>query len=73
MIRSVTDLARLSLDKPVYVSVHENSSHATPENLVQSYIVTDIENKVYNGHKVFSVFLQWEYYENLTDFFDIRM
>ena len=44
--RSVTDLARLSLDKPVYVSVHENSTNSTPDNLTQSYVVTDLQNKV---------------------------
>lgn len=46
MLRSVTDLARLSLENPVYVSVHENSDHTTPDNLTQSYIVTDLQNKV---------------------------
>ncbi|XP_023348850.1 probable ATP-dependent RNA helicase DDX10 [Eurytemora carolleeae] len=44
--RSVTDLARLSLENPVYVSVHENSDHTTPDNLTQSYIVTDLQNKI---------------------------
>jgi len=44
--RSVTDLARLSLEKPVYVSVHEHSSNSTPDNLTQSYVVTDLHNKV---------------------------
>eukprot|EP00088_Acartia_fossae_P000239 TRINITY_DN10087_c0_g1_i4.p1 TRINITY_DN10087_c0_g1~~TRINITY_DN10087_c0_g1_i4.p1 ORF type:complete len:828 (-),score=245.94 TRINITY_DN10087_c0_g1_i4:195-2648(-) len=44
--RSVTDLARLSLDKPVYVSVHENSTNSTPDNLTQSYVVTDLQNKM---------------------------
>jgi len=44
--RSITDLARLSLTKPVLVSVHENSITTTPDQLRQSYIVADVEHKV---------------------------
>jgi len=44
--RSVTDLARLSLDKPVMVSVHEHSEIATPDTLTQSYIVCEVEDKI---------------------------
>jgi len=44
--RSVQDLARLSLESPVFVSVHENSAATTPDNLTQSYIVTDLDNKI---------------------------
>jgi len=44
--RSVTDLARLSLEKPVFVSVHENSSNSTPKNLQQSYCVVNLEDKM---------------------------
>lgn len=44
--RSVQDLARLSLESPVYVSVHENSDHITPDSLTQSYIVTELKHKV---------------------------
>jgi len=44
--RSVSDLARLSLDKPVYVSVHENSTNSTPNNLKQSYVVLELHEKV---------------------------
>ena len=44
--RSVTDLARLSLDKPVMVSVHEHSEVATPDTLTQSYIVCEVEDKI---------------------------
>jgi len=44
--RSVQDLARLSLESPVYVSVHENSDHVTPDSLTQSYIVTELKHKV---------------------------
>jgi len=44
--RNVQDLARLSLDKPVLVSVHENSSSSTPDSLTQSFIVTELGNKI---------------------------
>eukprot|EP00091_Calanus_sinicus_P009949 TRINITY_DN23128_c0_g1_i1.p2 TRINITY_DN23128_c0_g1~~TRINITY_DN23128_c0_g1_i1.p2 ORF type:complete len:105 (+),score=28.34 TRINITY_DN23128_c0_g1_i1:148-462(+) len=44
--RSITDLARLSLTKPVLVSVHENSNSTTPDQLRQSYIVADVEHKI---------------------------
>jgi ATP-dependent RNA helicase DDX10/DBP4 len=44
--RSIEDLARLSLDKPVMVSVHEHSAATTPDNLTQSYIVTEAEHKL---------------------------
>ena len=35
IFRSVKDLARLSLQNPLYVSVHENATNATPDNLNQ--------------------------------------
>jgi len=44
--RNITDLARLSLSNPVFVSVHEHSAVTTPDNLRQSYIVTEPEHKV---------------------------
>lgn len=31
---------------PVFVSVHENSTAATPDNLKQSYVIVDEENKI---------------------------
>ena len=34
-VRSVKDLARLSLKDPMYVSVHENAQHSTPTQLEQ--------------------------------------
>ncbi|XP_076357012.1 putative ATP-dependent RNA helicase DDX10 isoform X2 [Tachypleus tridentatus] len=43
--KSVKDLARLSLKNPVYVSVHENAKHSTPEALKQSYIVCELHEK----------------------------
>ncbi|GAB1869054.1 ATP-dependent RNA helicase [Camponotus japonicus] len=44
--KSVKDLARLSLKDPLYVSVHEYSTHTTPENLQQNYIVCTLEDKM---------------------------
>ncbi|XP_031841762.1 putative ATP-dependent RNA helicase DDX10 [Nomia melanderi] len=44
--RSVKDLARLSLKDPMYVSVHEHSTHTTPETLQQSYVICALEDKV---------------------------
>ncbi|CAG2106421.1 unnamed protein product [Medioppia subpectinata] len=44
--KSVKDLARLSLRDPMYVWVHENDKHSTPDALIQSYIVCDLEDKL---------------------------
>lgn len=44
--KKVSDLARLSLKDPEYVSVHESASHATPANLQQHYIVTPLPEKI---------------------------
>ena len=44
--KKVSDLARLSLKDPEYVSVHEAASHATPTNLQQHYIVTPLHEKL---------------------------
>ena len=44
--RSVKDLARLSLKDPLYVSVHEHSTHSTPEALQQSYVICNLEEKM---------------------------
>lgn len=44
--KKVSDLARLSLKDPEYVSVHEAASHATPSTLQQHYIVTPLEEKM---------------------------
>ena len=44
--RSVKDLARLSLDKPVYVSVHEHSDKATPDKLTQRYVICNLGDKI---------------------------
>ncbi|KAL6912896.1 hypothetical protein ACHAP8_007709 [Fusarium lateritium] len=44
--RKVSDLARLSLKDPEYVSVHEAAVSATPTNLQQHYIVTTLPEKL---------------------------
>ncbi|KAK7418948.1 ATP-dependent RNA helicase dbp4 [Neonectria punicea] len=44
--RKVSDLARLSLRDPEYVSVHESAVAATPTNLQQHYIVTPLTEKL---------------------------
>lgn len=46
LLRSVKDLARLSLHDPMYVSVHEHAAHKTPEGLQQSYVVCNLEDKM---------------------------
>ncbi|KAF1840828.1 DEAD-domain-containing protein [Cucurbitaria berberidis CBS 394.84] len=44
--RKVSDLARLSLQDPEYVSVHAEDKSATPKGLTQNYIVCPIEEKL---------------------------
>ena len=44
--KKVSDLARLSLRDPEYVSVHETASSATPSTLQQNYIVTPLPEKL---------------------------
>lgn len=44
--KKVSDLARLSLKDPEYVSVHEAASSATPSTLQQNYIVTSLPEKL---------------------------
>lgn len=44
--RKVSDLARLSLREPEYVSVHEAAESATPATLQQHYIVTTLPEKL---------------------------
>ena len=44
--KKVSDLARLSLQEPKYVSVHEEASTATPKTLQQNYIVTPLSEKL---------------------------
>ena len=44
--KKVSDLARLSMRDPEYVSVHEAASSATPATLQQNYIVTPLPEKL---------------------------
>ena len=44
--KSVSDLARLSLQDPEYVAVHEHSQSSTPHRLVQSYLVCELPLKL---------------------------
>ncbi|KAH8803124.1 P-loop containing nucleoside triphosphate hydrolase protein [Xylogone sp. PMI_703] len=44
--KRVSDLARLSLQDPEYVSVHEQASTATPSTLQQHYIITPLPEKL---------------------------
>lgn len=44
--KKVSDLARLSLKEPEFVSVHETADSATPTNLQQNYIVTPLADKL---------------------------
>ena len=44
--KKVSDLARLSLRDPEYVSVHEAATSATPSTLQQNYIVTSLAEKL---------------------------
>lgn len=44
--KSVKDLARLSLKNPEYVAVHEAADSATPASLQQSYVLTELPEKL---------------------------
>ncbi|OQR91734.1 ATP-dependent RNA helicase dbp4 [Thraustotheca clavata] len=44
--KSIKDLARLSLNEPEYIAVHEKSTTATPSGLTQNYIVCDVGQKL---------------------------
>jgi ATP-dependent RNA helicase DDX10/DBP4 len=44
--KSVSDLARLSLKEPEYVSVHETATSATPVKLEQFYMVVPLDQKL---------------------------
>lgn len=44
--KKVSDLARLSLRDPEYVSVHEQANSATPSTLQQHYIITPLPEKL---------------------------
>lgn len=44
--KKVSDLARLSLQDPEYVAVHEAAASATPSTLQQHYIITPLPEKL---------------------------
>lgn len=44
--KKVSDLARLSLNEPEYVSVHEGAATATPAKLQQNYTTTTLPSKL---------------------------
>lgn len=44
--KKISDLARLSLKEPEYVSVHEAAETATPSSLQQHYVVTPLSEKL---------------------------
>ncbi|KAL2822984.1 P-loop containing nucleoside triphosphate hydrolase protein [Aspergillus granulosus] len=44
--KKVSDLARLSLQDPEYVSVHEAAASATPSTLQQHYVITPLAQKL---------------------------
>ena len=44
--KRVSDLARLSLSEPEYVSVHEAAPTATPQTLQQNYVITPLPDKI---------------------------
>ncbi|RMD43828.1 hypothetical protein DV735_g1354, partial [Chaetothyriales sp. CBS 134920] len=44
--KKVSDLARLSLSEPEFVSAHEAADNATPSGLQQNYVVTPLADKL---------------------------
>lgn len=44
--KRVSDLSRLALKNPEYISVHEAASTATPKTLQQNYVVTPLPSKL---------------------------
>lgn len=44
--KSVSDLARLSLSDPTYISAHDLEPSATPKGLEQYYVVTEVDQKL---------------------------
>ena len=44
--KSLNDLARLSLQNPVFVSAHELSTYSTPDDLRQSYLICELYDKL---------------------------
>lgn len=44
--KRVSDLSRLALKEPEYISVHEDASSATPKTLQQNYVLTPLLQKL---------------------------
>jgi ATP-dependent RNA helicase DDX10/DBP4 len=44
--KKVSDLARLSLQEPEYISMHAGDTTATPKSLTQNYIICPVEEKL---------------------------
>lgn len=44
--KRVSDLARLSLQDPEYIAVHESAQSATPKGLQQNYVTTPLHEKL---------------------------
>jgi ATP-dependent RNA helicase DDX10/DBP4 len=44
--KSIKDLARVKLKNPEYISVHEQASTATPDNLEQCAMIVPLEQKL---------------------------
>lgn len=44
--KSVRDLARLSLKDPEYLNVHEDALKATPNRLVETVMIVDLDQKL---------------------------
>jgi len=44
--KRVSDLSRLALKEPEYISVHEAATSATPQTLQQNYVVTPLSEKL---------------------------
>ena len=44
--KKVKDLARLSLNNPEYIAIHETTKEVIPSQLVQNYIVLDLKDKL---------------------------
>ncbi|ODV92356.1 hypothetical protein CANCADRAFT_85610 [Tortispora caseinolytica NRRL Y-17796] len=44
--KKVSDLARLSLNEPEYISIHDSTVYSIPESLMQHYIVSPLPDKL---------------------------
>lgn len=44
--KSVKDLARLSLNNPEYLAIHDKDTERTPKQLIQNYVVCELDQKL---------------------------